>query len=73
MMIGGVKTMKREVAPRHIVEEGVERGYGGGVEEMPGKGQGGGGIVKGCVDCNCEEGCEESGEGEDDEGERPKR
>lgn len=39
---------------------------------MPGKGEGGGGIVEGCVDHNCEKGCQKGGEGERDEGERSK-
>lgn len=65
--------MEREVAPRRIVEEGVERGYGGGVEEVPGKGERRRGIVKGCVDCHREESCKKGGEGEYDEGERSKR
>lgn len=58
MLIGRVKTMKGKVTPRRIVEEGVEWGYGGGVEEVPGKGEGGGGIVEGRVGCNCKESCE---------------
>ena len=73
MMIRRVKTVEREVAPRRIVEEGVERGYGGGVEEVPGKGERRRGIVKGCVDCHREESCKKGGEGEYDEGERSKR
>lgn len=37
---------------------------------MPRKGEGGRGIVEGCVDYNCEKGCQKGGEGEHDEGER---
>lgn len=42
------------------------------MEEVPRKREGGGGVIEGCVDCYCEEGGEKGGEGEHDEGQRPK-
>lgn len=65
--------MKGEVATRRIVEEGVKRGYGGGMEEVPGKGKGGGGVVERCVDYDCKESCEQGDDGEHNERERSKR
>lgn len=73
MMIGRVQTMKGEVTTRRIVEEGVQRGYGGVMEEVPGKGEGGGGIVEPCVDYDCKESCEQGNDGEHNERERSKR
>lgn len=72
MMIGWMKAMKRKVTSRRIVEDGVERGYGRGMQEVPGKGECGGGIVEGCIDCNCQESCEQGREGEHNEGEGSK-
>lgn len=73
MMIGWMKAMKRKITSRRIVEDSVERGYGRGMHEVPGEGEGGGGIIKRCIDCNCQDSCEQGREGEHNEGEGSKR
>lgn len=59
MLVVGVKTVGGEVGGAGIVEEGVEWGEDGGFEE--GAEERDGGVIEGCVDCDGEESCEESG------------